>query len=1378
MPNQGNAAHLPKTDARRLLDRAVSLHRAGAVDEAVEYYRSVLSADPRNADAHHLLGVALLGSDAERTREALTHLRVAVEGAPGIGEFHADLAVAQAAVGAWDRAGASLSRAAALGERVAARFHGSACRLLRDGRWDDAEAWFRVECSHLPRAEAWNNLGVALLRMGRVRDAIDVLEQGLAQTPDDPHLLRNLGAARIAEREWRSAVICFERVLKTNPSDADAARSRAEALRGLGGDHLRAGRFVAAAEALESSLRSDPDSAGAWNNLGLALRYLKRDDRAIDCFRQAVERRPDLVSARVNLADALIDAERWDEAVGAVGSIAEGGDGVAPGAAVLHRVGRAHAGAERWEAASRAWERAIQADPDSVEPRLGLGDIAEKQGRLEDAARWYDEAARRAPATALAWAKLGIVARKLGDGARSRTAFAELERCEPSPEAAYMRTTASPVIYDSVEDVAAWRRRLETEVRDLCGRGAGLDANKSVLSTPFLFAYQGYNDRELNERLASLWKTHAAPAPRTPPPARRDRIKIAFLSSFLKYHTIGKLTRGWIKELSRDAFEVIVLSPYDHHDAGADWIRTAADRTVILDRTIEKAMQRVADERCDVLFYPDIGMDPVTYGLARHRLAPVQCTTWGHPVTSGLRTVDYFVSSRLLEIPEAQRHYTEQLVLLDTLPTYYYRPPVPTRGSIGELPGISDAARLYLCPHSHFKMHPAFDTVLRRVLELDPDGVIGVIDGMVESTSGRLRRRFERTLAPHAGRVRFIPRLSAREYLDLLERSDVLLDSFPFGGGNTHYEAFSVGLPVVTWPSEFMRGRVGHALCRKMGIPYLVVDSAESYARRAVEIASSPSVRDRLREEILARNDRIYEDMESVRELERFLRDAVRRVGAARGGRAASDARHAAPRPTATCDPTPPNGAKDAARSVGVPSPPVGPGDLLRVAMCPACGHHVAAPFFQPGELPLATLAWPTTRAESLDMPKLPHDFVRCVDCGHVFNAAFDYAHVPYSTKPNLMFNRGAIWREHLESVARLLLTRLDANPVVVEVGCGDGHMLRTLAESRPDGRFIGFDPNSAIDTGGGRIEARNELFEPSRHVSELRPDLVISRHVLEHLMNPLGFVQSLEFAVSWVGRTTRLFIEVPCIDQVFGLRRTTDFYYEHNSHFTTTSLRRMLLRCAGRVDLLRTAYGGEVACALATFEPREAQVAIASESLAFRDDAVRMRSALRAELDAIIASNARMAIWGGTGKGAAFIQQLGLDFRRFPRVVDSDSGKAGTFVPGGGQRIEPRESLLTDPVDIILIATPWRAADIFLEMRSIGIQCRRVLIEHEGTLVDFEHGTHAYRLPAPSDSPPIARRIDRPGAPPIPAPIASDTHSTGTAWLSAHPPDRQSSHV
>jgi hypothetical protein len=106
------------------------------------------------------------------------------------------------------------------------------------------------------------------------------------------------------------------------------------------------------------------------------------------------------------------------------------------------------------------------------------------------------------------------------------------------------------------------------------------------------------------------------------------------------------------------------------------------------------------------------------------------------------------------------------------------------------------------------------------------------------------------------------------------------------------------------------------------------------------------------------------------------------------------------------------------------------------------------------------------------------------------------------------------------------------------------------------------------------------------------------------------------------------------------------------------------------------------------------------------------------------------VAIWGGTGKAAAFIHQFDADASRFPLVVDSDSGKAGTFVPGIGQEIVHRDALKGMTIDAIIIPTQWRAMDIAAEMQREGIRPRKILIEHEGRLIDFLGDEHPYREP------------------------------------------------
>jgi hypothetical protein len=402
--------------------------------------------------------------------------------------------------------------------------------------------------------------------------------------------------------------------------------------------------------------------------------------------------------------------------------------------------------------------------------------------------------------------------------------------------------------------------------------------------------------------------------------------------------------------------------------------------------------------------------------------------------------------------------------------------------------------------------------------------------------------------------------------------------------------------------------------------------------------------------------------------------------------------------------------------------------DCLRIACCPACGHNVASPFYDGGEKPLAMIAWPASSHEAKEMPKLPLDYVSCLDCSHVFNAAFTYEAVPYAAKPNMMYNRGATWSDFLKELRNQVLAFLPEQPTVVEIGHGDGHFLGGLAESRPQGRYIGFDPHGAREMPHKSVELRADLFNPLVDIPLLRPDLIVSRHVLEHLMNPLELLQGINIAAAWTGKSVQLLFEVPCVDRALEYGRLNDFYFEHYSQFTTKSFHQMLVRAQFDIQTLGHAYNGEVVYALLNTSTRIDHLLRLQSSLAFRTTARNAPAHVGQQLQKLHMSGRKVAIWGGVGKSSAFLNIYGLDAERFPLVVDSDRGKAGTFVPGTGQEIRHCSVLRDEPADIILIGAQWRAKDIVREIDSMGVAVPQIMLEHEGALVDYFDGHHPYR--------------------------------------------------
>lgn len=396
-------------------------------------------------------------------------------------------------------------------------------------------------------------------------------------------------------------------------------------------------------------------------------------------------------------------------------------------------------------------------------------------------------------------------------------------------------------------------------------------------------------------------------------------------------------------------------------------------------------------------------------------------------------------------------------------------------------------------------------------------------------------------------------------------------------------------------------------------------------------------------------------------------------------------------------------------------------------ALCPVCYHSVAAPFFDGGNQPLATLGWPASAEAAQTMPRYPQDFVQCPNCTHVWNRAFSYDAIPYENNPNRMFNKGEIWKGHLATTSDMVLGRLSTSPSIVDIGCGEGHFVRGLSEARKgNGRFVGFDPNVTSETGRG-VEFHARYFEPLQDMAVFAPDAVLIRHVLEHLTDPAALLEQLAWGAVALGKPVWLFAEMPCIDRVFETGRLADFFYEHPSHFTTQSFRTLMER-AGKLFELAHGYDGEVVYALVRLDVPVVRQDCAKAAGLFSQQADTSRTTIKAQMDELIASGKYVAIWGGTGKAASFIHQFGADAVRFPLVIDSDLDKVGTFVPGTGQEIVFRDVLKTATVDVVIIPTQWRAKDIVSEMAREGISASEVLIEHKGRLIDFVTGEHPYR--------------------------------------------------
>ncbi|MBM3572020.1 MAG: hypothetical protein FJX52_06600, partial [Alphaproteobacteria bacterium] len=235
----------------------------------------------------------------------------------------------------------------------------------------------------------------------------------------------------------------------------------------------------------------------------------------------------------------------------------------------------------------------------------------------------------------------------------------------------------------------------------------------------------------------------------------------------------------------------------------------------------------------------------------------------------------YYLSSDCLEPPGAEAQYTERLVRLPRLPTFYVRPAWPSAPAERAALGLPAGRRLYVCPQSLFKLHPLFDPLLAAILRQDPHGTLVLIQSKHGLWTEEWRQRFGGKFGDVLNQVLFLPFLNPDRFASLLLRADAVLDPIGFGGGNSTYETLAFGAPIITWPGAHMRGRVTVGCYRQIGVGDLVVDSAEAYVAQALRLAQDRPWHDEMSRRILANADQLFEDMAAVRALEDFFNRAA-----------------------------------------------------------------------------------------------------------------------------------------------------------------------------------------------------------------------------------------------------------------------------------------------------------------------------------------------------------------------------------------------------------------------------------------------------------------------------------------------------------------------
>jgi predicted O-linked N-acetylglucosamine transferase (SPINDLY family) len=712
-------------------------------------------------------------------------------------------------------------------------------------------------------AAARRRLGQVLLTLGRCAEAAAVLRAAIALDPRSPRAHNNLGQALLRDGAADEAERCFDAALMLDPGYAIAHCNRGLALAARGAQ-------AEARAALQRAVALAPALLPAWLGLGRALDEDGETAAALGCFLRALQLAPRDAVALPRALTLLLALQRPAEALQCVAAA----DLAADAPPALHNL---HAEALR------------------------------RLNRPAEAAQALDRVLLRHPQDAMTWCNRGIVAQELADDAGAHDAFRRAAASDPGFIDARMRLLGScvPAVPESTDAAVrarlAFRAELDAFLRWLAERRLGeSEALRAAQQQFFYLSYDEEDNRQLlaayRAPVAAQLQSALAPARtiRVPAPPAQRRFRLGLASAHVFDHSVhAAIQRGWLQTLDRARFEIHLFDVGTREDAHTAQARGLVDGYTRGLRSVRDWGVEIAARGLDALIYPEVGMHETTLALASQRLAPRQLAAWGHPETTGLPTIDDYLSACLFESPGSESQYSERLVRLPNLGVYCDADAVAAEPVELASLGLPADRPLLVCPGVPFKYRPQDDALLVAVARRIGRCTLVFFGHEKAALSQRLHDRLRRAFAAGgldpALYLAFIPWQPRPRFLSLLAQATVYLDTVGFSGFNTILLAVQAGLPCVTLQGRFLRGRLGSGVMRRMGLDELVAADRGAYVDLAVRLATDAAYRIPMQERLRRDAATVYRDTAAVRALEECLLQGGSAPGRAAPERQAAD---------------------------------------------------------------------------------------------------------------------------------------------------------------------------------------------------------------------------------------------------------------------------------------------------------------------------------------------------------------------------------------------------------------------------------------------------------------------------------------------------------
>ena len=642
--------------------------------------------------------------------------------------------------------------------------------------------------------------------------AAELIARAVAINPSDPIAHCSLGKIYLEMDRIEEAKACFEEALMLKPDYAEAHYKLGNAVR-------IQGKLDEALACYETAISLNPNYAEAHSNEGVV--YEARGDRneAIASYRRALSIDPKLANAHYNIGRLLVAQGDSAEALACFHEAIA----LDPGFTEAHIAeGLVHNEKRQWNEATVSYQRALSIDPGCAEAHNCLGVTLRLQDKLSDAIACFRKAVSFRPDFAAAHSQLGTSLAQMG----------------PNDEAVAAHRRALSISLDSV-----------VEQSNLLHSNLLFYLSHDPHQTPEeVFAeHRAFGDR-FEAPFRGRWPHHR----NLPDPGRT--LRVGFVSADLRTHAVSSFIEPLWAALDSKQVEIWAYSNHRLEDEVTLRLKGMAHQwRKVAVMSDEELADQIREDEIDILF--DLSGHTAGNRLLTfaRKPAPIQVSWIGNPNTTGLKAMDYYLADWFSAPPGLlDALFTEKIVRLPSGALFQPLDPAP---AVNGLPALESGVLTFGSFNRSDKVTEGVVALWSRVLNAVP-GSRMLLGGLSDaSRTANLAEQFARN-GVDRGRLIFHPRVGMTEYLALHHQVDLILDTFPFGGGTTSCHAAWMGVPVLTLAGKTMASRVGLIINSNIGLPEFITESEDAFVTQAVRwsqrLPELAALRASLRSQVLA----------------------------------------------------------------------------------------------------------------------------------------------------------------------------------------------------------------------------------------------------------------------------------------------------------------------------------------------------------------------------------------------------------------------------------------------------------------------------------------------------------------------------------------------